>query len=134
MKALEEIKEIFLAATGWEDRYNYLVELSYRLPVMPEHLRIPENRVECTSTIYFSVQIDADHLRVHAYANAAIPAGLAALLVDTLDNIAIDDVLPTLEVLNAFFINSELIDNLTPPRRSAILSMLARAASAIDFI
>jgi sulfur transfer protein SufE len=134
MNALEEIQELFLATTSWVDRYNYIVELSARLPAMPEHLATPENRVDCTSTLYFCALASNHLLHVHARANAAIPAGLAALLVDTFDGIPLADAPRRLTALAAFLHPSGLLDNLTPPRATALRRMIARVDSCINFI
>jgi sulfur transfer protein SufE len=126
MNALEEIKEIFLAAAGWADRYNHIVELAGRLPVMPERLKTPANRIDCQSTVYFSASLNGIRLRVHAYANTAIPAGLASLLVDLFNDLPVAELQPTLDALSSFLVSSGLLDNLTAPRRAALTEMIRR--------
>ncbi|MDR2130550.1 MAG: SufE family protein [Odoribacteraceae bacterium] len=126
MTVLEETRQLFLATTGWVERYSHIVDLASRLPVMPDDLKTPDNRVACASTIYFSVAAEGDRLRVRAYANTAIPSGLAALLVGTFDGVPLADAPRLLSDLSSFLHESELLDNLTPPRRAALLAMIER--------
>lgn len=78
---IDALKETFLLLPEWTDRYNYFVELGESLPAMPVAFQVPENRIACNSMLYFYVCYIQDVCYIFTSANAAIPAGLAAMLL-----------------------------------------------------
>lgn len=125
---IESLREIFMLLPTWSDRYNYLIEIGEQLPDMPVAFQTPENRIECNSMIYFYVCYINDICYIFATANSPIPAGLAGLLFSLCDNTSKKELSENLPFLRDTLTEIGLIDNLTPSRRDAFLTMIKKIA------
>ena len=123
---IDSLREIFMLLPTWSDRYNYLIELGEQLPEMPVAFQVSENRIECNSMIYFYVCYINDICYIFATANSPIPAGLSGLLFSLCDNISKKELSENLPYLIDTLNEIGLIDNLTPSRRDAFLSMIKK--------
>ena len=75
---------------AWEERYQKIIALGRALPPMPEEFRTEANQVRgCSSTVWLFATVDSvggkDLITYHSDSDAAIPKGLAALLVHDRD-------------------------------------------------
>ena len=123
-------KRLFLLLPEWADRYNYFVELGESLPAMPVAFQVPENRIACSSMLYFYVCHIQDLCYIFASANAAIPAGLAAMLFNLCDGVPRKDIRDNMPYLLATLKELGLIDNLTLSRRVALLTMVEKITNS----
>jgi len=94
--SLAAIREDFLALSV-PDRLQLLLEFSDALPEVPEELVGPDawERVEeCQSPVFISVQVDSDHVIVHATAPPESPTtrGFASILVQGLHGMSPDEI------------------------------------------
>lgn len=72
----------YQAQPDWESRYQKIIALGRALPPLPEEFRTDANKVRgCSSTVWLHATNDGDRVVFHADSDAAIPKGLAALLV-----------------------------------------------------
>ena len=126
---INALKETFLLLPEWADRYNYLVELGESLPAMPVAFQVPENRIACNSMLYFYVCHIQDVCYIFASANAAIPAGLAAMLFNFCDGVPRKEIRDNMPYLLAVLKELGLIDNLTLSRRLALLEMIKKLSN-----
>lgn len=126
---INALKETFLLLPEWADRYNYLVELGESLPAMPVAFQVPENRIACNSMLYFYVCYIQDVCYIFASANAAIPAGLAAMLFNFCDGVPRKEIRDNMPYLLAVLKELGLIDNLTLSRRLALLEMIKKLSN-----
>jgi cysteine desulfurase / selenocysteine lyase len=82
--AAGELMETFEMLGEWKERYQYVVELGDKLPVMPAELKTEANRVRgCMSTVHLSTRLrpdTAEGLDFLADSDAAIVRGLIAIL------------------------------------------------------
>nr|DAP38709.1 MAG TPA: Fe-S metabolism associated domain [Caudoviricetes sp.] len=127
---IDALKETFLLLPEWADCYNYFVELGESLPAMPVAFQVPENRIACSSMLYFYVCHIQDLCYIFASANAAIPAGLAAMLFNLCDGVPRKDIRDNMPYLLATLKELGLIDNLTLSRRVALLTMVEKITNS----
>lgn len=58
MQSLDELIEAFDLITDWEERYNLLIDLGKKLPVLPENLHRDEFLVKgCTSKVWMIPEV-----------------------------------------------------------------------------
>ncbi|WP_455207657.1 SufE family protein [Kaarinaea lacus] len=89
MTTLDDIVDIFELLGDWDQRYQYLVELGEQLPVMPEQLKIEENKVKgCMSQVWvhpYPDQQNDTHFHYHGDCDTAVIKGVLALLIQLVD-------------------------------------------------
>ena len=83
---LHELIEDFESFPDWEDRYEYLIELGFDVPDLPEEFRTEEHRVQgCTSQVWLVAQVDAGAqppvMEFLADSDSQIVKGLVAILL-----------------------------------------------------
>lgn len=127
---IDALREAFLLMPEWAERYNYLVDLGESLPEMPVAFQVPENRIACNSMLYFYVCHIQDVCYIFASANAAIPAGLAAMLFNFCDGVSRKEIRDNMPYLLTTLKKLGLIDNLTLSRRAALLAMIEKMANS----
>ena len=78
----DELKKLFLAFSTPEKKYEKVIELGRSLPSYPSSYMTDEHLVKgCQSRLYLHSQIKGGNIYYHAYSDALISAGLAALLL-----------------------------------------------------
>ena len=90
---------------------------------------MPAGRIACNSMLYFYVCYIQDVCYIFASANAAIPAGLAAMLFNFCDGVPRKDIRDNMPYLLAVLKELGLIDNLTLSRRLALLEMIKKLSN-----
>ena len=85
-----ELVDEFSMFDNWMDRYQYLIELGRSLPEYPESERAESDKVAgCQSQVWLQSRRDAmGNLRFRAISDAAIGAGLFAVLMRLYDGMA----------------------------------------------
>lgn len=123
---IQELTELFDMMPAWNDRYNYLIELGNQLPAMPVAFKMPENRINCNSQLYFHVYYTEDICHIEAEANTPIPQGLAALLYTFCNGLPWKEIRENLPELEYFLQSAGFPENLTPARRQALYEMMGK--------
>ena len=89
MTVIDDIADDFELLGDWDQRYQYLIELGEKLPVMPENLKTEENKVKgCMSDVWVSAYTDAqDKKRLHYFGecNTSVIKGVLAILIQMAD-------------------------------------------------
>ena len=127
---IDALREAFLLMPEWAERYNYLVDLGESLSAMPVAFQVPENRIACNSMLYFYVCHIQDVCYIFASANAAIPAGLAAMLFNLCNGVPRKEIRDNMSYLLTTLKELGLISNLTLSRRAALLAMVEKIANS----
>lgn len=84
---VEDLVDEFEFLGSWEDRCEYLIDLGFELPDMPEGEKTELNKVRgCQSNVWMTVRPVADEagqtrLDIHADSDAMIVKGLIAVLL-----------------------------------------------------
>jgi cysteine desulfuration protein SufE len=126
VKSIEDIqKEIvseFALYDDWMDKYNYLIELSRELPLIPTELKVSENLINgCQSKVWLNANYNDGKIVLSADSDAIITKGIIALLVRVFSGRTPKEILDT----DLFFVDQiGLRQNLSPTRSNGLLSMI----------
>jgi len=128
-EALGEIREDFLALEVRE-RLQLLLEFSNALPDLPEryadHPDLLERVEECQSPVFIFVEVDAArtvHVFVTAPKEAPTTRGFAAILVEGLKDLNVDEVL---SVPPDYPLTLGLTEAVSPLRIRGMMALLGR--------
>ena len=118
----EEIIEEFAMFDNWIQKYDYLIELSNDIPLIPEEYRLNENLIKgCQSKVWLHArQIDGKVIYT-ADSDAIITKGIAALLIRVLSEQKAEDILEN----EMYFIDAiGLKEHLSMTRSNGLVSMI----------
>ena len=78
---INQIKENFSYFDNWEDRYEYLIDLGKKIPVLDESFKIDEFKVQgCSSNLWVIPEIKEDIIYFQGGSDSVIVQGLFAIL------------------------------------------------------
>jgi cysteine desulfuration protein SufE len=126
VKSIEDIqKEIvseFALYDDWMDKYNFLIELSRELPLIPAALKVNENLINgCQSKVWLNASYNDGKIILTADSDAIITKGIIALLIRVFSGRTPKEILDT----DLFFVDQiGLRQNLSPTRSNGLLSMI----------
>ena len=125
---LEELYEEFDDLGEWDDQCDYLIDLGFDLPKLPDDAKNEENRVHgCQSQVWLVAHAsDRDPQRIDFLANsdAIIVNGLIAVLLAMYSGHTIEEILAT--DAEAVFARLGLQRHLSPQRRNGLFGMVER--------
>lgn len=128
--AQREIIAEFSYFDDWLDRYQYLIDLGRKLPLLPDTERVDGNLLDgCQSRVWLLIDGDAQRLNIRANSDAAIVSGLIALLIRVYSGASARQILDSEP---EFIAKIGLSDHLSPTRANGLHAMLQaiRAAAA----
>lgn len=126
MTKLDEIVDIFELLGDWEQRYQYLIELGEKLPVMPEQFKIDDNKVKgCMSQVWVQPYADkqnAARLHYHGDCDTSVIKGVLALLIQLVDAKSPDEI-QQLD-MDELFERLDLGEHLSPNRHVGVYAIV----------
>ena len=82
-----EIVEEFSLFDSWDDKYEYIIDLGKKLPVLEEKHKLDENKVRgCQSTVWLVADYANGKVHFKADSDAIIVKGLISMLIRVLTN------------------------------------------------
>ena len=118
----EEIIEDFSLFDTWEEKYEYIIDLGKKLPLLEEHYKVEENRIKgCQSTVWLVADYNDGRLFFKAESDAVIVKGLVSMLIRVLSGHAPD------EIINAkldFIREIGMMTHLAQTRSNGLLAMI----------
>ncbi len=137
MTTLNDIVDVFELLEDWEQRYQYLIELGEKLPVMPDEHKIEDNKVKgCMSQVWVHAYPDDENPeRLHYFGDCdtTIIKGVLAVLIQLADNKTAAE-LKALDV-DEMFKRLNLDEHLSPNRHVgvfAIVELMKQQARALQ--
>ncbi|MFV1968390.1 MAG: SufE family protein [Pirellulaceae bacterium] len=135
---IEELIEEFEFLDDWDDQCDYLIDLGFELPKLPEEARTEENRVHgCQSTVWLVSEVrpsDPPIVEFMANSDAIIVNGLIAVLTILYSGQTAQEVLGI--DAKAVFTKLGMERHLSSQRRNGLYGMVERiraiAANAIS--
>ena len=120
--AQDDVIQEFAIFDDWMDRYQYLVDLGRRLPPLTEDELVDDNKIKgCQSQVWFVAAEEDDRLHFKATSDAAIVAGLIAILLRIYSGRRPAEILDT----PADFVSQLGLDqHLSPTRSNGLAAML----------
>lgn len=125
-KSIEEIeKEIveeFSLFDGWDDKYEYIIDLGKKLPLLETKHKKDENKVKgCQSTVWLAAEFRDGKVFYKADSDAVIVKGLISMLIRVLSGQEPDD------IVNAkldFIREIGMMSHLAQTRSNGLLAMV----------
>jgi cysteine desulfuration protein SufE len=118
----EEIIEDFSLFDTWEDKYEYIIDLGKKLPLLEEHYKVEENRIKgCQSTVWLVADYSDGRVFFKAESDAVIVKGLVSMLIRVLSGHTPD------EIINAkldFIREIGMMTHLAQTRSNGLLAMI----------
>lgn len=119
---LDEIAETFELLGDWEQRYQYLIELGERLPVMPEHLKNEDNRVKaCMSKVWVVAGKKEGRIHFEGDCDTSVIKGVLALLINLCNGLSSEEI-QTID-MDEIFKRLNLDEHLSPNRHIGVYAM-----------
>ncbi|MDT8307992.1 MAG: SufE family protein [Bacteroidales bacterium] len=117
-----EIVQAFNQFGDWMDRYNYLIELGKSMPPMDANYKTKQYLISgCQSQVWLHAFLDDGLVTFTADSDAAIPKGIAAILVHVFSGERPEDI----AAADLGFIDKlGLKDHLSPTRSNGLLAMI----------
>ena len=126
MTTLDDIVDIFELLEDWEQRYQYLIELGEKLPVMPSEYKTEHNKVKgCMSQVWvyaYPDDKDADKLHYHGDCDTSIIKGVLAVLIQLADDKTANEI-QQLDV-DELFERLNLDEHLSPNRHVGVFAIV----------
>ena len=118
----QEIIESFSLFDNWEEKYEYIIDLGKKLPVLDDKYKLPENIIKgCQSTVWLVADYDDGNIFFKADSDAVIVKGLVSMLIEVLSGHTPD------EILNAkldFLREIGMMNHLAQTRSNGLLAMV----------
>ena len=118
----EEIIEAFSLLDTWEEKYEYIIDLGKKLPVLDEKYKVEENIIKgCQSTVWLVSDYNDGKVFFKADCDAVIVKGLVSMLITVLSGHRPD------EIINAkldFIREIGMMTHLAQTRSNGLLSMI----------
>jgi cysteine desulfuration protein SufE len=130
-KRIEEIEaeiiEEFSLFDNWDDKYEYIIDLGKKLPVLEEQYKKDENKVRgCQSSVWLVADYKDGRIFYKADSDAVIVKGLISMLIRVLSGQTPDD------IVNAkldFIREIGMMSHLAQTRSNGLLSMVKQMKS-----
>ena len=105
----------------WMDKYNYLIELGYSLPVMDEKFKTKSNLISgCQSKVWLHAAYQDGKIRFEADGDAVITKGIISMLIRVISGQTPDDIInSSLDFIDQI----GLREHLSPTRSNGLISM-----------
>lgn len=126
---IEELYEEFDFLDDWEDRCDFLIDLGFELPKLPDAAKSEENRVHgCQSNVWMVAELNRDVeppvIEFQANSDAMIVNGLIAVLMTIYNGKSPEEILST--DVQEIFRRLELDRHLSSQRRNGLFGMVTR--------
>ncbi|HWI94128.1 MAG TPA: SufE family protein [Flavisolibacter sp.] len=118
----QEIIEEFSLFDSWDDKYEYIIDLGKKLPVLEDQHKRDENKVRgCQSTVWLVADYKDRRIYYKADSDAMIVKGLISMLIRVLSGQTPDD------IVNAkldFIREIGMMSHLAQTRSNGLLAMV----------
>lgn len=90
----KEIAGEFALFDSWDDKYEYIIDLGKKLPLLDDQFKTDANRVRgCQSTVWLVADYKDGRVFYKAESDAVIVKGLISMLIRVLSGQAPDDII-----------------------------------------
>ena len=117
-----EIVEEFSLFDSWDDKYEYIIDMGKKLPILDDKHKLDENKVRgCQSTVWLVADYENGKLFFKADSDAIIVKGLISMLIRVLSGHTPDEIIQA----NLGFIQKiGMTTHLAQTRSNGLLSMV----------
>ena len=120
-----EIIEEFALFDNWEDKYEYIIDMGKKLPLLSDEHKKEENKIRgCQSTVWMVSEFRDGKIRFHADSDAMIVKGLISMLIRVLSGQTPQDIIAAdMKFIDAIGMSSHLAQTRSNGLRSMIRQM-----------
>ena len=121
-KVQEQIIEEFGLFDDWTDKYEYIIEMGKKLPLLDAKYKIEENKIKgCQSNVWLHSELKDGIVSYEADSDAIIVKGLISMLVRVLSGHSPEEIFST----DLYFINKiGMTQHLAQTISNGLLSMV----------
>lgn len=126
---LDGLFQDFQKSKSWEDKYRQLIQLSRKLPALPDELKTTENEIKgCENRVWLGVELNNDG-KYHIYGDSdgRIVKGLLAVILTTVEN-KTEQEIANIDIL-AIFEQLGLANQISQSRTDGVNAIIARLTS-----
>lgn len=126
---LDGLFQDFQKSQSWEDKYRQLIQLSRKLPALPDELKTTENEIKgCENRVWLGVELNNDG-KYHIYGDSdgRIVKGLLAVILTTVENKTAQEI-ANIDIL-AIFEQLGLANQISQSRTDGVNAIIARLTS-----
>ena len=118
----DEIVDEFSMFDDWMERYEYMIELGKKLPLIKEEFKTESNLIKgCQSKVWLQGEQNDNKVVFTADSDAILTKGIIAILIRTFSNQTASDILDS----DMDFIDEiGLKEHLSPTRANGLVSMI----------
>jgi cysteine desulfuration protein SufE len=118
----DELIEEFSLFDDWADKYEYLIDLGKKLPLLSDEFKTEENVIKgCQSRVWLHAEKKDGELIFEADSEAVIVKGLISMLIRVLSHQSADNILKA----DLYFIDKiGMSQHLAQTRSNGLLSMV----------
>ena len=118
----DEIVDEFSMFDDWMERYEYIIELGKKLPLIQEEFKTENNLIKgCQSKVWLQGEQKEDKIIFTADSDAILTKGIIAILIRSFSNQKAADIL---EADMSFIDDIGLKEHLSPTRANGLVSMI----------
>ena len=118
----DEIVDEFSMFDDWMERYEYIIELGKKLPIIKDEYKTENNIIKgCQSKVWLQGEQTEDKIVFTADSDAILTKGIIAILIRTFSNQKASDIL---EAEMDFIDQIGLKEHLSPTRANGLVSMI----------
>ena len=127
-KSIKEVQDQIIEEFGlfddWTDKYEYIIEMGKKLPVLDVNFKLDENKIKgCQSNVWLHSQLKDDKVYFEADSDAVIVKGLISMLVRVLSGHSPNEIFAT----DLYFIDKiGMTQHLAKTRSNGLLSMVKK--------
>lgn len=123
----DEVIEEFGLFDQWMDKYEYIIDLGKKLPLIDEQFKTEVHLIPgCQSQVWLNAELQNGHILFTADSDAIITKGIIALLIRVLADQKPEDVANA----DLYFIDRiGLKEHLSPTRSNGLVSMVKKLKS-----
>ena len=122
---VEELIDNFSFLDGWEEKYQYVIDLGHKLEPLDEKFKTDDWKVKgCQSQVWLVPQIQNGIFHFKCDSDAILVKGIISIVLLIYNDKTADEI-KNIDVTK-IFVKLGLEENLTPSRRNGMLSMVEK--------
>ena len=122
---IEELIDNFSFLDGWEEKYQYVIDLGRKLEPLDEKFKTDDWKVKgCQSQVWLVPQIQNGVFHFKGDSDAILVKGIISIVLLIYNDKTADEI-KNIDVTK-IFVKLGLEENLTPSRRNGMLSMVEK--------
>lgn len=122
---VEELIDNFSFLDGWEEKYQYVIDLGHKLEPLDEKYKTDDWKIKgCQSQVWLVPQIQNGVFHFKGDSDAILVKGIISIVLLIYNDKTADEI-KNIDVTK-IFVKLGLEENLTPSRRNGMLSMVEK--------